>query len=73
LEIAYAMDCALGSKSSEGGMMLEKIITQKSAQTLFQNMQSGKKGKGEPLDKLNDMFGDMTNPHNNTDFGNSKY
>jgi len=72
LEIAYSMDCALASKSSEGGKMLDKIITTKTQQSLFSNFPGSKK-KGDGLDKLNDMFGEMTNPHNNDDIGNRKY
>lgn len=72
LEIAYSFDCALGAKSSENGKMLDMITISKSSQTMMHMMGGGKK-KGDHLDKLNDMFGDMTNPHNNTDFGNKNY
>lgn len=73
LQIAYSMDCALASKSSEGGKLLDKIITTKNQQSLFSNIPGLNKRNGDPLEKLNDMFGEMTNPHNNTDIGNKKY
>jgi hypothetical protein len=71
LEIAYSMDCALASKSSEGGKMLDMINTAKSMQSFWNH--NDQKKKGDPLDRLNDAFGDMTNPNNSTDYGNKKY
>lgn len=37
LKIAYSLDCALASKSSEGGKMLNLLNTSRSVQTLYSN------------------------------------
>lgn len=72
LEIVYSLDCALQSKSSEGGKLLEMINTTKQMSSFFSNYNDGKK-KGDPLDKLNEAFGDMTNSQNKFDMGNKDY
>ena len=73
LDIVYAMDCALAGKSSEGGKMLELITTMKSQQAVFSNVGGGASKDPDGLEKLNEVFGEMTSPHQNTDFGNKKY
>lgn len=72
LQICYAMDCALASKGSEGGKMLDMINTTKTQQSFFSNSHTEKK-KGDTLEKLNDAFGDMTDPNRNFDYGNKNY
>ena len=72
LEIAYSMDCALGAKSSEGGKLLDLLNTTKTAQALFSFAGKDKKSK-DPLDKLNQAFGDFTNSGGENDYGNKNY